>query len=117
MIVFCYGTLKKGYGLNHILQGCEYLGAATTSPEYTLLNGNNFPFLVERKGIGAKGEVYKVTSDIVNILDQVEGHPNFYERKIIRVKDDSGLELNVLAYIHPDNGYVSELEEVFEWER
>jgi len=48
--IFTYGSLKAGYRLHYLLEYYPYLGKATTGPEYTLLDGPYFPFMVEREG-------------------------------------------------------------------
>ncbi|PCI45814.1 MAG: hypothetical protein COB41_00045 [Proteobacteria bacterium] len=115
-IVLAYGTLKQGYGLHSILKYSDYLGEGVTSEKYTLLKGPHFPFLVKREGMGAKGELYEVTDDVLMDLDIAEGHPTFYRREFIDVKDENQQDLRVYAYIHPDNVYVDYLQPVFEWE-
>lgn len=114
-LVFVYGSLKRGYSLNHVLYRSLYISRATAGPEYTLLEGYAFPFLVERKGIGARGELYLVDDNTLDILDRIEGHPNFYERKKITVKDEDGIEKEVYAYIHPDTLEMQDLVETFVW--
>lgn len=114
-LVFVYGTLKRGYALNQALSRSLFISKATTGPQYTLLSGPMFPFLVERKGIGARGELYMVDDKTLQDLDRIEGHPNFYKRQKIKVRDEFGRELEAFAYIHPDNKRVSDFHEVFEW--
>jgi len=71
-----YGTLKKGYGNNRLLQNehSKYLGECVTPPEYTLFDGG-FP-VVERGGeTSIHGEVWEVSSpDVENSLNSLEGY-------------------------------------------
>jgi len=101
-IILAYGSLKKGYGLNKVLKNSEYLGKARTTDNYTLIDGANFPFLIERNGKGAIGELYEVDAPTMLWLDKIEGHPNFYERKKILTTTENGDKIEVWAYIHPD---------------
>lgn len=83
--IFVYGTLKKGYWNNHLLDGAKFLGEALTDKPYRLL-GNGVPYAVPEEaddgGLPVKGEVYEI--DVVRHLprlDQLEGHPNVYTRR------------------------------------
>lgn len=116
-LVFVYGSLKRGYPLNQALSRSLYVSKATAGPQYTLLEGDMFPFLVERKGIGARGELYLVDDRTLEDLDRIEGHPNFYKRKQIKITDEFGQERTAFAYIHPDNRRMTDLVETFEWGR
>lgn len=82
--VFVYGTLKKGYG-NHI--------RLRNSPKVTegWLYGfqmweSIIPYVRKVDDLESKvyGEVYEVTLDVlINSLDVLEGHPNFYKRVFV----------------------------------
>jgi gamma-glutamylcyclotransferase (GGCT)/AIG2-like uncharacterized protein YtfP len=92
--VFVYGTLLQGQGNHKAFLGSSYfLGSATTKDMFAVF-GSNFP--LARKPIEAdnsfftgqiSGEVYGVTKDILRKLDRLEGHPNFYERRIILTEE------------------------------
>jgi len=101
--IFVYGTLRKGFGLHTVIEDCPFIGYAKTDNDYTLIEGTNFPFLVEREGDGAIGEVYSIPEFLIPELDRIEGHPFFYERKKIIVKLDNEKDVEVSTYIHPDN--------------
>lgn len=105
MKVFVYGTLKKGYGLHHAIQHCEYLGKARTSNDFTMYHGA-YPYLVKQKGRGAVGEVYEVDEYTLRNLDRIEGHPTFYERTEITV-DLEGSEIPVYAYLIPKDRLIN----------
>lgn len=101
MIVFCYGTLMKGRGNHHFLDGAIYLGVAHTSNEYAL-NVAGLPFMQKMKGKGVVGELYEVNSEILKKLDRLEGHPTMYTRTPITVTErDTGHKIdNVQAYLY-----------------
>lgn len=102
MIIFTYGTLRKGRNNHGFLKGCKYLGEAYTSTEYSLIV-SGLPYLVERPGDGCLGELYEVDQKSLKYIDRLEGHPDFYERKPITVYTiDDNQEVNCEAYIHPD---------------
>ena len=78
MKIFVYGTLKRGYGNNRLLSGCEFLGEAVTAPKYDL-KARGIPFLVHGN-YAVHGEVYEADEETVYRMDLLEGHPNFYHR-------------------------------------
>ena len=96
--LFVYGTLKRGYGLHSYLMSCNYIGKGETSKQFSLIDGTHFPFLVKRDGDGAIGELYHTPKYVIDLLDKVEGHPNFYkrEKRIITVNDKDFEELRDL---------------------
>jgi len=102
MDVFVYGTLKQGQCRNHVLTnyGGTLLGKAEVQgvlydlgayPAAVLTNANK-TFL---------GEVWSIPDDqseeCLQVLDRIEGHPDYYQRARITVGD----RRNVVAYFMP----------------
>ena len=89
MIVFVYGSLKKGKKLHFYLKKAKFLGKATTCDKYPMIISKSgwYPYLIDKKGIGykIKGEVYKVSPTLLKILDRIEEVPFYYYRKQIPV--------------------------------
>ena len=87
--IFAYGTLKPGFVWYHRLvagQGCKVTGpAATVDPHTMVVDG--IPYLIEggEKGVPVKGVVLQVTDAVLASIDRLEGHPNWYQRKQIKV--------------------------------
>lgn len=82
-LVFVYGTLKRTHG-NHVVllrSGSDFLGEATTKPEYTMYDNGAFPAITKGGNTVIFGEVYKV--DHMSYLDGLEGYPVFYNRELI----------------------------------
>lgn len=77
MRVFVYGTLKRGFHNHGLLETSEYIGEDAIKG--TLIDFG-LPGLIPGSGI-VKGEVYDVNVETLTLLDRLEGHPNFYERK------------------------------------
>ena len=77
MILFVYGTLKRGHRLNGFLSNAAYLGEAFTTGK--LYNLGSYPGMVWGDGI-VYGEVYEV--DDFATLDRVEGTPTLYKREL-----------------------------------
>ena len=84
-LVFVYGTLQKEFGNHRVMQraGGEFIGKARTFNKYPLVV-EGLPYLLDSRGDGenVEGEIYEVPDEGFSDLDQLEGHPNFYERRI-----------------------------------
>ncbi len=73
MLIFVYGTLKTGRRLNGHMAGSRLAGEAVTQPLYRLYRIDWFPGLIEHDdGISVRGEVWDVSADTLQVLDQVE---------------------------------------------
>ncbi len=72
MLVFTYGTLKKGYHNNYLLRDSECKGTTTTPALFNLFDGP-YP-IAEIKGTTAiQGEVYEVSGEVYKDLCDLEG--------------------------------------------
>ncbi len=83
MELFVYGTLKRGWGLAHLLDAQRFIGEARTDPCYQLVNLGSYPGLVRRQegGVSVHGELWDVTPECLAELDEVEGvSEGLYER-------------------------------------
>lgn len=80
-LFFVYGTLKKNFHNNVLLDGCKFLGKGVTDDGY-IVHGKGFPKAVRySKGCQLAGEVYEVTDKgTVQRLDWLEGNGSFYLR-------------------------------------
>jgi len=117
--VFVYGTLKSKNavrGLNSCFYGAKYISEATTEDSvYNMVNMGPFPAAVLNGENKIKGEFYQVDSETLEVLDQIEGYPHFYNRT--RVKTNIG---DAWMYYIPDvSSYNAEpinpQEGVLEW--
>ena len=86
MLVFVYGTLKKGFGNHTLLASSKFLGTDVVK-DHTLIQSPGFPYMVESKGSQARGEVYEVDERIVRYLDALEGYPVHYQKKEIQTEE------------------------------
>jgi len=90
MIVFVYGSLKKGKKLHSYLKKASFLGEAVTCEKYPMVlsKAGWYPYLIEKpnEGFYIKGEAYKITPKLLKILDKIEEVPNYYYRKKICIK-------------------------------
>ena len=83
LVAVC-GTLKQN-GSNHGLLGDSPLKCVGyTLPKYKLLSMGSYPGAISGDD-SLVVEVYEVTDNVLARLDQLEGHPTFYERLLVPV--------------------------------
>jgi gamma-glutamylaminecyclotransferase len=81
--LFVYGTLKRG-GRNHnLLAGQRFLGEVRTATRYRLYDRGPHPCLVEDPdhGRAIHGELWEVTPQVVELLDEFEEIPYPFDRR------------------------------------
>lgn len=89
-VVACYGTLMKGYNNNYTLSDSKLLGVGKTK-DMMIMTEAGIPFVSDKKQVSKiHVEVYEVNEDTLFRLDQLEGHPRFYERKITEIEIEGG---------------------------
>lgn len=104
ILIFVYGSLKKEFQNNYLLENSKYIGEAYTYNFYTMIGTKSkaFPYIInnypDRIGTRIKGEVYEISETILEKLDKLEGHPDIYTRKNIYVITAEG-NITVMVYI------------------
>jgi len=106
--IFVYGTLKRGERSNGILIGQQFLGPAQTEPRYRLYDCGRHPALVHDSdnGVAVQGEVWQVSEETLQKLDEYEGVPDYFSRRPILLQ---GWNSPVEAYFF--NGDVTGLKD------
>jgi gamma-glutamylcyclotransferase (GGCT)/AIG2-like uncharacterized protein YtfP len=85
MLLFVYGTLRRG-GTNHAqLQGARYVTMTCSAAHYELVDLGGYPALLEGGNQGVIGELYEVDAALTRALDEFEDVPMLYERKRIEL--------------------------------
>jgi len=94
---FVYGTLKRGYGNNRILQQsptAKFIEEGVTKPEYNLYHLGGFPGVTENGETAVQGEIWEVSDDYTKRrLDMLEGYiesaptEGLYNKKIIEINN------------------------------
>jgi gamma-glutamylcyclotransferase (GGCT)/AIG2-like uncharacterized protein YtfP len=103
-LVFVYGTLRKGEKYAYYLNQAECLANNCTIEGQLYDTGWGYPALLAEKGnVHVKGELYRVTSEQLKELDQLEGYiengiNNLYERVMVKVKTENG-EKDAIVYV------------------
>jgi gamma-glutamylaminecyclotransferase len=83
-LVFVYGTLRRGQHNNYLLKDQKFVGEAISScPHFTMM-ASGIPFVSYAKANGhrVRGEIFMVSDACLDRLDQLEGHPDWYQRDL-----------------------------------
>ena len=85
--VFVYGTLKHGHGNHRLLKYSEYFCDATTAERYNFFTLGYYPAVAKTGNedldlYRVDGEIYKVDSHAMRLLDQLEGNGVLYQRQV-----------------------------------
>lgn len=109
VLLFVYGTLKRGHGAHGLLTeecGARFLRQARTTKDYALLGMSYFPGMVRHPSPkGVLGELYEL--DSINHLapvDRYEGVPSLFTREIIELEDGT----RTYAYLYNISGSLQE---------
>jgi gamma-glutamylcyclotransferase (GGCT)/AIG2-like uncharacterized protein YtfP len=81
--VFVYGTLLAGEVNHHLLEGADLLGSHRTARCFTMLSLGAYPGVVRGGGTSIAGEIYRVGSKGLELLDRLEDYPRVYDRILI----------------------------------
>lgn len=106
ILVFVYGTLRKGQMRNVVLQdhGAKCISEQATLEGFDLYDLGPFPAILPGKH-STKGELYSVGPDCLRLLDQIEGHreaapeTSFYRRTRVVAKGAQGEPFKCWAYV------------------
>jgi gamma-glutamylaminecyclotransferase len=106
-LIFVYGSLKRGYGLHHLLEGQAFRGPATTCPLYRIFDLGSYPGLVDwPEGLAVQGEVYEVDAECLKRLDEAEGvDEGLYARRVIKLQPPfDGFEASAWFWLNKVGG-------------
>jgi gamma-glutamylcyclotransferase (GGCT)/AIG2-like uncharacterized protein YtfP len=96
-LVAVYGTLKRGQSNHGLLSDSQFVSLGETLPNYSLLEMGGYPGAIygQQKLVV---EVFSVSPEVLARLDQLEGHPSYYERKEIPITLPSGEIIKAWMY-------------------
>lgn len=103
-LIFVYGTLRSTESRSSVLTNSKFIGEYKSLQKYTMVNLGNFPGIFDEGTTQIFGEVYSVENDVLETLDRIEGHPDFYQRKPILL---SNFNKTVFAYFLEKDRYHS----------
>jgi gamma-glutamylcyclotransferase (GGCT)/AIG2-like uncharacterized protein YtfP len=83
MFVVVYGTLKRGYGNNRLLQTSNFVSECIV-PGYLLRNAG-FPVAFPDQDSSLKGELWDIGDDLSTLsnLDRLESNGRMYQRTLV----------------------------------
>jgi gamma-glutamylcyclotransferase (GGCT)/AIG2-like uncharacterized protein YtfP len=92
ILLFVYGTLKRGGRRHGLLAGQLSRGEARTRPLYALHHLGSYPGLVAATGAGqvVRGELYEIDCALLGRLDRVEGAPELFDLGSVELEDGVG---------------------------
>lgn len=85
--LFVYGTLMAGESNHWWLKDAEFLGSDQLE-NARLFNLGAYPMLLKGDGI-VVGELYQVSLFSLQLLDRLEGHPDYFQRDWVSLKSGS----------------------------
>lgn len=90
MQVFVYGTLMSGLNNSEYMKEAMFIGKGQTVDKYSLHVSGAIPFLHDdEKKYQVEGELYKVSDELLAVLDLIESNGEWYHRKNISVIVDN----------------------------
>ena len=78
--VFVYGTLRSGQTYHDLLGGRTPISLVKTPPYFELVSLGPYPAMMTQGHTAIVGEIYRVDESTMKTLDELEGHPDFYQR-------------------------------------
>lgn len=87
-LLFVYGSLKRGYWNHHYMEGCVFLGEASTYTDEMVMFNVGFPMVVSMYDLyptddflckQVRGELWRV--DSLERFDRLENEGSLYNRR------------------------------------
>ena len=97
MLLFVYGSLRRGFPNHYMLEDSVYIGDFITTDKYIMIGtiSKAFPYIIKDCVVDGTmptqivGELYDVYgSNTINMIDKLEGHPHIYNRQLISVTNN-----------------------------
>jgi gamma-glutamylcyclotransferase (GGCT)/AIG2-like uncharacterized protein YtfP len=82
--IFVYGTLLEGESNHGLLADAEFLGIDRLT-NAQLFNLGDYPMIVPGEGL-VLGEAYRISPAILQKLDILEEHPDYYQRGLVTLQ-------------------------------
>ncbi len=119
VLLFLYGTLKKGGRLHHYISGSGaiYIKDIRVPCSRLVDTGNGYPALVEsHENDKVEGELWVVPEELLDTLDVVEGVPYLYKRDTF--EDGNGLSFQLYVgdrFSHIQSPHLKDSNGVYRW--
>ncbi len=86
MLVFVYGTLKRGDSNHHYLRRARFVGESLSPPHFQLFDLGAYPGAWMPGEECLQGEVYEVDALTLASLDHLEEVPRVYRRETLQTE-------------------------------
>ena len=98
LLLFVYGTLKRGERNHHALVNAHYLNESCTSPDYLLVDLGPYPGMVEKpqEVFSVQGELFEIPYKLIIELDKIEDAPFLFNLEPITLANGS----KAFAYLY-----------------
>ena len=110
MKLFAYGTLMNGFGNHFNLDNneCSFIDYGETIKHYSMHILSNIPFVHNDEELyPIYGEIYNVSDDVMEIIDNLECNKEWYTRNIVTVKLKGGENMECWLYFCNEKGFLS----------
>jgi gamma-glutamylcyclotransferase (GGCT)/AIG2-like uncharacterized protein YtfP len=104
MLIFVYGTLRRGQPNHAQLQGARFVGRAHTEQRYEVVDVHGYPALLEDGSVSVSGELYEVDDALLRRLDAFEEVPEVYERKSVSLTGNQHAQAYTMRRMHGRDG-------------
>lgn len=95
---FVYGTLMKGERAQHLLEGAHYIGRCQLR-DYAMYHLGSYPGIQPCAGEIVYGELYLISDEMLEKLDQYEDEGTLYGRKVVTVwMEDQPIQASAYIY-------------------
>ncbi len=85
-LIFVYGTLRSGHSNHHLLKDANSYGVGNTLEDYAMYLISGYPYVTSKEPrYPIVGELFGIDDNTLSMLDKMEGHPRYYERKEVPV--------------------------------
>ncbi len=85
-LIFVYGSLRNGHCNHHLLKDAYCFGIGSTEGSFAMYLVSGYPYVTASESrYPIVGELYGIDDDTLKLLDRMEGHPRYYERREIPV--------------------------------
>jgi len=120
--VFVYGSLRKGFQNNYKLDAAEYGGMYHTVQTFYMIGAKSgaYPYVTAEQlhesllPTSIYGELYHVSPELLESLDNMEGHPTQYKRRIVELANDAGKKTMAHMYVMESEELKDGIQKSFE---
>jgi gamma-glutamylcyclotransferase (GGCT)/AIG2-like uncharacterized protein YtfP len=103
-LIFVYGTLRSGHSNHNLLKDARNYGVGITVNKYAMYLISGYPYVNScEPRYPITGELFGVDDRTLSVLDKLEGHPRYYERKEVSITVE-GIQYTAWMYFKDPPG-------------